>query len=221
VTHMKDFKQRFWFLIFSIIINSTGNALTISTNLGSAVWTASSVNLADWIHISLGTTLFVYGVVVTIANQFFIGHFDGRRLISNLLYTIPFSYLVQFITVFWNWVGVPNLNLFWRIVLDIFGIMLISAAVSIYQRCNLILHPNDDLSYILRFKFMHGSAILGQWVSYSLPVVITILAVIFTKHLTAVGFGTILALTAQGAMMNWSDTHVFPSLKHHVDFRTN
>lgn len=221
MTHMKDFKQRFWFLIFSIIINSTGNALTISTNLGSAVWTASSVNLADWIHISLGTTLFIYGVVVTIANQFFIGHFDSRRLISNLLYTIPFSYLVQFITVFWNWVGVPDFNLFWRVILDIFGIMLISAAVSIYQRCNLILHPNDDLSYILRFKFMHGSAILGQWISYSLPVAITILAVIFTKQLTAVSFGTILALTAQGAMMNWSDTHVFPSLKHHVDFRAN
>lgn len=214
---MKDFKQRMFFLIVSIIVNSTGNALTISTNLGSAVWTASSVNLADWIHVSLGTTLFLYGIAVTIANQLFLGHFDRRRFFSNLLFTIPFSYLVQFITTFWNWVGVPNCNLFWRIVLDTIGIMLIAAAVSIYQRSNLLMHPNDDLSYILRFKFMHGSAILGQWTSYIPPVVVTIVAVIFTQQITAVGFGTILALVAQGAMMKWADTHVFPSLKHHVD----
>lgn len=214
---MKDFKQRMFFLIVSIIVNSTGNALTISTNLGSAVWTASSVNLADWIHVSLGTTLFLYGIAVTIANQLFLGHFDRRRFSSNLLFTIPFSYLVQFITTFWNWVGVPNCNLFWRIVLDTIGIMLIAAAVSIYQRSNLLMHPNDDLSYILRFKFMHGSAILGQWTSYIPPVVVTIVAVIFTQQITAVGFGTILALVAQGAMMKWADTHVFPSLKHHVD----
>lgn len=217
MARMKDFKQRFWFLILSIFINSTGNALTISTNLGSAVWTASSVNLADWINVPLGTTLFIYGIVITIANQLFIGHFDRRRFISNLLYTIPFSYLVQWITLFWNWTGVPDLNLFWRVILDTIGIMLVASAVSIYQRCNLIMHPNDDLSYILRFKFMHGSAILGQWISYVPPVTVAIVSIIFTHQIVAIGYGTILALVAQGAMMKWADTHVFPSLKHHID----
>lgn len=100
--NIPDFRQRFGFLVFSIILNSAANALTIATSLGSAVWTGSSVNLADWTHISLGTTLLMYGVVVTILNQLLLGHFDRRRFISNLLYIVPFSYLVQFIGYFWD-----------------------------------------------------------------------------------------------------------------------
>ena len=89
--NIPDFRQRFGFLVFSIILNSAANALTIATSLGSAVWTGSSVNLADWTHISLGTTLLLYGVVVTILNQLLLGHFDRRRFISNLLYIVPFG----------------------------------------------------------------------------------------------------------------------------------
>ncbi|WP_125980401.1 hypothetical protein [Loigolactobacillus iwatensis] len=214
---MKDFHQRMDFLVLSILMNATGNALTISTNLGSAVWTGSSVNLANWIHVSLGTTLFVYGIVITLVNQLLLGHFDRRRFFSNLLYIVPFSYLVQIMTTAWDWLGVPHLGLGVRIILDVLGILTVAAAVSIYQRSNILMHPNDDLSYILRFKYLKGSAILGQWASYTPPIMITIISFIATGQLKAIGFGTILALVAQGAIMNWSDQHVFPSLKHHVD----
>ncbi|PIO82396.1 hypothetical protein BSQ39_01870 [Loigolactobacillus backii] len=214
---MKDFHQRMDFLVLSILMNATGNALTISTNLGSAVWTGSSVNLANWIHVSLGTTLFIYGIVITLVNQLLLGHFDRRRFFSNLLYIVPFSYLVQIMTTAWDWLGVPHLGLSARIILDIVGILTVAAAVSIYQRSNILMHPNDDLSYILRFKYLNGSAILGQWASYTPPIIITIISFIATGQLKAIGFGTILALVAQGAIMNWSDHHVFPSLKHHVD----
>lgn len=214
---MQDFGQRMRFLAFSIFLNSAANALTISTNLGSAVWTGSSVNLANWINVPLGTTLFMYGIVVTVLNQLMLGHFDRRRFFSNLLYIVPFSYLVEFIGYFWSWIGVPNLPLWARLGLNILGLFGVAAAVSIYQRCNLIQHPNDDLSYILRFRFLHGSAIIAQWTSYLPPITITILAWIATGQLHAIGFGTALALIAQGALMGWSDTHVFPSLKHHVD----
>lgn len=216
---MPDFQQRINFLIFSIILNSASNALTIATNLGSAVWTGSSVNLADWLHWSLGNTLLFYGIAVTLLNQLLIGHFDGRRLWTNLLYIIPFSYLVQLIGYLWVWLGVPQANLFWRLVLDMIGLSGIAAAVSIYQRCNLIQHPNDDLSYIIRFKFLHGSAVLAQWTSYLPPIIITILALLFTGQLHAIGFGTIWALVTQGIVMAWADYHVFPSLKHHVDVK--
>jgi len=217
VTHIVDFRQRFGFLVFSILLNATGNALTIATNLGSAVWTGSSVNLSRWIHIPLGTTLLLYGIAVTILNQLMLGHLDRRRLISNLLYILPFSYLVEFIGYFWDWVGVPHLSLVVRLLANLIGLLAVAAAVSIYQRCNLIQHPNDDLSYILRFRFLHGSAIIAQWTSYLPPITITILAFIATGQLHAIGIGTLFALVAQGAIMGWSDTHVFPNLKHHVD----
>ncbi|CAM3166678.1 hypothetical protein [Lactiplantibacillus plajomi] len=212
-----DFRQRFWFLVFSILLNSAMNALTIAANLGSAVWTGSSVNLANWIHVPLGTTLLLYGISVTLLNQLLLGHFDRRRFISNLLYIVPFSYLVEFIGYFWQWLGVPDWSLAVRLIANFTGLIGVAAAVSIYQRCNLIQHPNDDLSYILRFRFLHGSAIIAQWTSYLPPVIITIVAFLATGQLHAIGIGTVFALVAQGAIMGWSDTHVFPGLKHHVD----
>ncbi|AVK63656.1 hypothetical protein C5Z26_05855 [Lactobacillus sp. CBA3606] len=220
MSHIVDFRQRFIFLVFSILLNSAANALTIATNLGSAVWTGSSVNLSDWIHISLGTTLLLYGLAVTLLNQLMLGHFDQRRFISNLLYILPFSYLVEFIGYFWRWLGVPSFAWPLRLVLNLCGLLGVAMAVSIYQRCNLIQHPNDDLSYILRFRFLHGSAIIAQWTSYLPPLTITVVAFLATGQLRAIGIGTLFALTAQGAIMGWSDTHVFPGLKHHVDVPT-
>lgn len=214
---IKDFPQRMRFWVLSIFMNAAGNGLTISTHLGSAVWTGSSVNLSNWIHIELGTTLFIYGVVITIVNQILLGHFDRRRFVSNLLYAFPFSYLVSGFTIVWNFIGVPSWSLPTRVVLDTLGIFVVAAAVSIYQRSNLLMHPNDDLSYILRFKFLKGSAILGQWVSYVPPIIIIVVSVLATGKIEAIGYGTVLALTIQGALMSWSDTHVFPQLKHHVD----
>lgn len=214
---IKDFPQRMRFWVLSIFMNAAGNGLTISTHLGSAVWTGSSVNLSNWIHIELGTTLFIYGVVITIVNQILLGHFDRRRFVSNLLYAFPFSYLVSGFTMVWNFIGVPLWSVPIRVILDTLGIFVIAAAVSIYQRSNLLMHPNDDLSYILRFKFLKGSAILGQWVSYVPPIIIIVVSVLVTGKIEAIGYGTVLALTIQGALMSWSDTHVFPQLKHHVD----
>ena len=214
---LKDFNQRFKYLCLSIVINSAGNALAISTNLGSAVWTGSGLNLAHWTGISLGTILFLYGIVITIMNQLLLGHFDRRRFISNIMYTIPFSYLVEWFEYLWNYLGVNQLGFGWRIILDIVGLFMVAAAVSIYARCNLIMHPNDDLAYIIRFKFGNGSAIISQWISYIPPLIIILLSYFFTGHLYAIGFGTVWALITQGAVMRWSDYHVFPNLKHHID----
>lgn len=214
---MQDFDQRMRFLAFSILLNSASNALTIATNLGSAVWTGSSVNLANWIHVPLGTTLFLYGIVVTILNQLLLGQFDRRRFVSNLLYIVPFSYLVEWIGYFWNWLGVNHMSLTGRVIVDIIGLIGVAFAVSIYQRCNVIMHPNDDLAYILRFRFLHGSAIMAQWASYLPPLLIIVGSFIATHQLHAIGFGTIWALVTQGAVMAWADHHVFPRLKHHID----
>lgn len=214
---MKDFKQRLYYLGLSIIINSAGNALAISSNLGSAVWTGSAVNLSKWINIPLGTTLFLYGIIVTISNQLLLGSFDRRRFFSNLLFTVPFSYLVAFFTWIFNTISVPEQDFYIRLILDIIGLYCVAMAVSMYSRSNLIMHSNDDLAYIIRFKYIHGSAVISQWLSYIPPILIIGASYVFTGKLYAIGFGTIFALLFQGAMMKWSDTHAFPKLKHHVD----
>ena len=48
-TRADTLSGRFFFLFVSIFLNAFSNALTVSTNMGSAIWTASAVNLSHWV----------------------------------------------------------------------------------------------------------------------------------------------------------------------------
>ncbi|MQS77470.1 hypothetical protein FHL06_14245, partial [Lactobacillus halodurans] len=174
------YKTRLGYLIFAIVLDAFANALMIDSNMGSAVWTASAVNISSLLHSSYGTTLFVYAVIVTITNQLLLGKFDGHIFLSNLLFSLPFSYLVGFFSDIMNPLQMSNFPIVWRLVIDVLGLIGVSIGTSIYQRCNLIQHPNDELAYLLRFKYLHGSAGWGQLVSYIPPVTIMIICYVMT-----------------------------------------
>ena len=212
------FKTRLGYLILAIVIDAFANSLMINSNMGSAVWTASAVNISNWLHSTYGTTLFVYAVIVTIVNQFLLGKFDGHIFISNLLFSLPFSYLVGFFSDILNPLQLNHLPIVWRLVVDVLGLIGVSVGTSIYQRCNLIQHPNDELAYLLRFKYLHGSAGWGQLLSYTPPVIIMIICYVVTGKISSVGIGTILAMFCQGIIIGFSDKIVLPSLKHHYSF---
>lgn len=204
------------FFIFSILLNAFANALTVATNLGSAIWTASAVNLAAFTHIGLGVILFAYGFIVIFLNAILLRQLNWRRVIGNLIYILPFSYLVQQFTALLEKAGIMSLGLPARIVLDIIGVVLIGVAVSIYQRVKLILHPNDDLSYILRFNFFNGNAAIAQYVSYILPIIILLACWFLTGNLLAFNIGTVISLISQGPVTGWADQHIFRRLKHRL-----
>ncbi|KRN94928.1 hypothetical protein [Pediococcus stilesii] len=237
---ISDAKRRFFWLVISIILNSAANALTIATRMGSAVWTASAVNLSHWITHSasptkanavLGTVLVLYGIGVAFLTMLLTKRLDWGRFIKNILFVVPFSYLVQWITPFWTVtlrLGQlePNFSHPWQlalaILLDIVGLFGIAVAISLYQRANLIMHPNDDLSYIIRFKYLHGLASASQWISYLPPLLLTILSFIANKYqIWSFGFGTVWAFLTQGYVQGWADTHIIPRFKHHFSYQTN
>lgn len=204
------------FFIFSILLNAFANALTVATNLGSAIWTASAVNLAAFTHIGLGVILFAYGFIVIFLNAILLRQLNWRRVVGNLIYISPFSYLVQQFTALLEKAGIMSLGLPARIVLDIIGVVLIGVAVSIYQRVKLILHPNDDLSYILRFNFFNGNAAIAQYVSYILPIIVLLACWFLTGNLLAFNIGTVISLISQGPVTGWADQHIFRRLKHRL-----
>ncbi|WP_125767407.1 YczE/YyaS/YitT family protein [Lapidilactobacillus wuchangensis] len=211
----KDFNRRLGYLIFAIALDAAANALMIHSNLGSAVWTASAVNLAQLLKISNGTTLFVYAILVSITNQFLLKHFDGRIFISNLIFALPFSYLVDLFVYLLQPLNIGQLNFPLRLLCDVTGLIGIAVGISIYQRCNIVQHPNDELAYLLRFKYLHDSAGLGQLISYVPPFLVMLICYLATGHLVAVGIGTILAIFTQGWIIGWADQLIVPSLKHH------
>lgn len=201
-------------LTVSILINAFGNALTVSLNLGSALWTASAVNLAHLFAVNLGNMLLIEGVLVIFANALLLRQFDWHRMLGNFLFMVPFSYLVSGITQLLLHLGITKLPLAAAVIIDIIGVMLISCGISIYQRVNLILHPNDDLMQIIRFRFLHGNAIVASLVAYLTPLVIICITFALQHHVWAVNVGTFVALIFQGSFIALSDRFVFGHLRH-------
>lgn len=69
------------YFIISILLNTLGNGLTVSTNLGSAVWTASAANISAISGIKLGTVLLLYGMVVIVLNAILLHEIDLHRIL--------------------------------------------------------------------------------------------------------------------------------------------
>ncbi|MFD1319039.1 YczE/YyaS/YitT family protein [Loigolactobacillus zhaoyuanensis] len=197
------------------MINATGHSLTIATNLGSAVWTASAVNLYHLWPLSLRVTLFLCGVLVALANMALTRKLSWRRFLGNLLFITPFSYLIQLFTQIILHLGINQLPLVVRVITDIFGILCVALATSIYQRANIVLHPNDDFMQILRFRYLKGNATIAQMVHYIPPVLIMLGTFLFTGRLFAVNIGTLICLFFQGSFIGFFDQHAFKHLKHY------
>lgn len=203
-----------FYLILSILLNAAGNGLTVSLNLGSALWTASAVNLSHLLHFDLKLLLVIYGVVVVGLNALFLGKIQPRRIINNFLFMIPFSYLVGWTAQLFDLLPLEQLDLGVRIVMDCCGVLLIAAAVSIYQRVNILLHPNDDFMQIIRFKFFKGNAAVALWVSFIPPILVSLTCILISHHIYAINVGTAFSLLFQGALIGLADHIIFPSLKH-------
>lgn len=72
--------QLLGYFIFSIFLNSLGNALTVAINLGSALWTAAAVNLSRVMPITLSVMLILSGIIVIVTNIIILGRFDFKRV---------------------------------------------------------------------------------------------------------------------------------------------
>lgn len=204
------------YLTISIILNSLSNGLAVVPNLGSAVWTASAVNLQSQLQIGLGTILFIYAIIVQIINIVIIHKFNWQMTFSNLIFAFLFSYFVQIWTFFLFKLDINHWSFSWRLAIDVLGIFGIAIATSIYQRVDLMLHTNDELSYLIRFKLVHGSAAGGQYLSYIIPLLMIVYCYLHSGKLLSIGIGTIFALLFQGPLMGVADKFVFPHLKHRI-----
>lgn len=137
------------------------------------------------------------------------------RFLSNLLFITPFSYLIQLFTQIVIHLGINQLQLPLRIIIDILGILCVALATSIYQRANIVLHPNDDFMQILRYRFLNGNATIAQMVHYIPPVLIMVGTFFISRRLFAVNIGTLICLFFQGTFIGFFDRHAFTRLKHY------
>ena len=208
-------QEKIYYLSISILLNTFGNALTISMNMGSSMWTAASVNISNYFPIQLGTVLLFNALLGIILNIIIDKKIDIPLIIGNFAFIFPFSVMVQFFVQGMGWLGLPGLPVWLRLVLNVAGIFLIAIAISIYQRVNWIIHPLDELTNTLRFKFCNGNPVHAQLLTFSIPIAMLIIMFVLSGHLYAVNLGTIAALLCQGAGIGWADKRVFASLPHY------
>ena len=208
-------------LVSGLILNAFGNGLCISANMGSGLWTASAVNMNQWFGWNTGLLLFIIGVVNAITNQFLIKRFDWKRLFGEILYVMFFSYFVNIFTNLLNLVGVPNLPVVIRAILSCLGIVFFCVAISLYQRANIVMHPNDDTTNILRFLYLKGNSTMAQIIDFIPPIIIIVIAGLAIHNVYSVNVGTLFSFIFNGLLIANADRLVWPKLKHNFKAQNN
>lgn len=203
---LRPFFERFWKRIDNF------------SQHGSAVWTASAVNYSHWLGVNVGIILFIIGFLNTVTNQFLIRYWDWPRFVGEICYVCFFSYFVNIFANFFTAVGIGGLPIVVRAILSCLGIVFFCTAISLYQRANILMHPNDDTTNILRFMYLKKSAVAAQLVDFVPPIVAMAISFAVTKNLYAVNIGTIFSILCNGLIIQTADRLVWPTLKH--NFKT-
>ncbi|AKP64503.1 hypothetical protein [Levilactobacillus koreensis] len=201
-------------LFLGLILNAFGNALCVSTNTGSGIWTAAGVNISNWLHVNVGLILLIIGSCCALMNQFLIRRVDIPRFIGEVAFTSCFGYFINLFVALFAKLGVPNLPLGWRMLLSLVGVTIFASAISIYQRSNLIMHPNDDTSNILRFMYLGGRATASQLINFIPPIIMITISFIYTHQIYSVNVGTLYSIFFNGVIIAAADKHIMPGLHH-------
>ncbi|WP_420806341.1 hypothetical protein [Liquorilactobacillus capillatus] len=205
---------RLFGLVGGLLLNAFGNGLCISGNAGSGLWTAAAVNLNRLTGTSIGVILFSLGMLNIIANQFLIHHWDPRRFIGELCFIFFFSYFVNIFAHFFNQLGIPTLPFLIRALISCSGVILFCIAISLYQRANIFMHPNDDTTNLLRFLYLSGNSTAAQLVDFIVPIAIIIFCFVSSQQLHAVNIATLFSFLLNGIIIAEADRLIFPQLKH-------
>ena len=208
--------QLVYFVLFGLTLNAFGMGMTVATNLGSAMWTASSVNLSVWLSLPLTVVLILLGACQIIVNGLISGSWELPKIIGNIFVVLFFGSFVGLFTHLFLAIGIAQLSIGWRILVTIVGIVFVGSGISISQRVNLVLHPWDELTNLLRFKYFKGKAHQAQLAAFAIPCIITLMVWLVTRQLYAVNIGTVISFFCQGKLIGWADMRVFPALTHRL-----
>ncbi|WP_211089567.1 YczE/YyaS/YitT family protein [Levilactobacillus tujiorum] len=211
-------KERWLALILGLVINAFGSGLTVAANMGASPWMASEVNLSEWLRVEIGWPVFIVSCLAAVANQILLRRWDGRRFFGEIGFMFFVSFLVNFFTAMFYRLGILRLSMITRGFLAVAGVIIFCIAISLYQRANLVMHPNDDTTNILRFMYCHGNVLHAQLLNFIPPVTIIVVSWLVTHRLFAINLGTLFALLFTGTIINLTDRFIWPSLQH--NFRT-
>lgn len=201
-------------LVCSLVLNACGNALCVSSNVGSGFWTAAAVNLHAAFGFDVGVMLFCIGLTNALTNQVLIRRIDVPRFVGEIGFVLCFSYFVDLFTTIFTAIGMPSWPWLVRMFISLLRVTTFCIAISLYQRANILMHPNDDTTNILRFMYLKGNATAAQLIDFVPPILIMVVTFFFTHQVQAVNVGTIYSFFMNGILIATADRLIFPKLVH-------
>lgn len=92
--------QLVYFVLFGLTLNAFGMGMTVATNLGSAMWTASSVNLSVWLSLPLTVVLILLGACQIIVNGLISGSWELPKIIGNIFVVLFLVPLLAYLRIY-------------------------------------------------------------------------------------------------------------------------
>lgn len=142
-------KIRVIFYLIGLFFMGLGVTLTIKANLGAGAWDALNVGLSSAIGLTVGSWVFIIGVLLIFINAFITKGKPKFLAVVTIL-------LIGFFVDFWLLVVFNNMYLdgrFEQVISLLFGIFFIALGVSMYLQTKFPANPIDQLMISLHERF--------------------------------------------------------------------
>lgn len=145
----KNFCIRFLMSLIGLVILGIGVSFTIQCNLGADPASTFEIGMTKQLGIGYGTVAMLYNIVL-LTIIFFV---DKKYIhVSSVLAIFVVGYVVEFVSYISLPLGIINLPLYMRILICIFGCMIISIGVTVYIFADLGVAATDCISEIISSK---------------------------------------------------------------------
>jgi uncharacterized membrane protein YczE len=197
---------RVLFYLIGLFILSFGVSLTIKSNLGAGAWDALNVGLSQTIGLTVGSWVFIVGIILIIVNAFL-----GKKRPDYLAVITIFlvGTFIDFVLLFMLEAWLP-VDMVVRFITLLGGVVALSFGIAIYLQAKFPLVPIDNLMVSLQERFnikLMTAKTLGE-----------ILALIFAFIFKGpIGIGTLIITFGIGPLIQVffpSVERVYKKLRH-------
>lgn len=180
------------FYLIGLIFLSLGISLMILADLGAGPWDAMYVGLSEMIGLSVGTWIFIVGILLILLNGLIMKKIPDFSAIITI-------FIIGAFMDFWLLVVFPEFTtatIAMRTFMLIAGIVIIAIGIASYLQSNFARNPMDSLMMAIQYRT--GKS---MWVSKT-GMELTVLVIAFFVG-GPIGIGTVLSTIMIGPLIQF------------------
>ncbi|MCH4160266.1 MAG: DUF6198 family protein [Bifidobacterium sp.] len=199
--HLPQWARRSTLFAAGINVLALGTALFACCSLGVSALVAIPEVLSLFLPVTLGQATTVFFIILVIIELCLLRSFRWR-VVAQMGVALVFGWIVDFYGLT---IGLNHLVLkvFWeQLLVTLLAVTFTSLGVFMMVRANLVLNPPDGAVHVIAQKV--GMAFgKTKFIFDVLMIILAIaLSLLFLGHITAIGFGTALAVLLVGHLIS-------------------